>query len=563
MGKKKGKKSGTKQSETTTQVESDVAANSSTVAVKQSAVEESKVNVEVSAPSVTADAGESGEQAVDIKKKLCARCFKPSSSICSKCKSAYYCSRKCQLKDWRLGHKVKCDRIKKGISVSAEASGRQGKQIEAPRLLLEDPKAVIQLFHGSNLSSPGNQALSNGEMAPGRAPLEITARCGLKNIGNTCYINAVLNCLSFTRPLVSMARQKLHSKSCSHSDPSKVCIMCLLESHISTYHESTESFIPREILGNLQSINRDFHMGRQEDANEFTWSMLASMQESLLAALPDRGALDMRSQETTAVHQLFGGHFQSQIRCTKCGAVSNSYEPFVDMSLEILEFTETLQEMLEAFTKHEVMDGKNKYFCNECNDRVPAEKCLAIHDAPNILTVHLKRFRPGVFGKINQSIAFDHELSLYPFMSDERKKELPEGSPLYRLFGMVIHLDMFNISSFGHYVCIVRDSDNNWFVIDDEKVHPIKQSDVLKQNAYMLFYERCPPSTSQFDFPDVPVYDPSGAPLGEQMKVVESKVDDLADGLAGTSLSRHSSTGSSAGGDASPSPCKNGCGFFG
>ena len=72
---------------------------------------------------------------------------------------------------------------------------------------------------------------------------------------------------------------------------------------------------------------------------------------------------------------------------------------------------------------------------SRCGQSVRAQKRLTIHEAPNILTIHvllccspccccvltdrlqLKRFRMGFFGKINKAIAFPYEFSLRPYMS--------------------------------------------------------------------------------------------------------------------------------------------------
>jgi hypothetical protein len=51
------------------------------------------------------------------------------------------------------------------------------------------------------------------------------------------------------------------------------------------------------------------------------------------------------TQETDLVHQLFGGYLRSQLKC-KCGAVSNSFESLLDLSLEINDATDTLEETL-------------------------------------------------------------------------------------------------------------------------------------------------------------------------------------------------------------------------
>ena len=40
--------------------------------------------------------------------KLCASCLRPASLTCTSCRCTLYCSRLCQRKDWRTGHKARC-----------------------------------------------------------------------------------------------------------------------------------------------------------------------------------------------------------------------------------------------------------------------------------------------------------------------------------------------------------------------------------------------------------------------------------------------------------------------
>lgn len=40
----------------------------------------------------------------------------------------------------------------------------------------------------------------------------------------------------------------------------------------------------------------------------------------------------------------------------------------------------------------------------------------------------------------------------------------------YRLYAVVVHVDMLNASFFGHYICYVKDSNGTWYKIDDNKV---------------------------------------------------------------------------------------------
>lgn len=61
---------------------------------------------------------------------------------------------------------------------------------------------------------------------------------------------------------------------------------------------------------------------------------------------------------------------------------------------------------------------------------------------------------------------------------------------LYRLYAVVVHVDMLNASFFGHYICFVKDSNGVWYKIDDRKVKEVDLGKVLTQRAYMLFYCR-------------------------------------------------------------------------
>lgn len=71
----------------------------------------------------------------------------------------------------------------------------------------------------------------------------------------------------------------------------------------------------------------------------------------------------------------------------------------------------------------------------------------------------------GKFGKLSKSIKFPEVLNMTPFMSSTS-----DMSPVYRLYGVVVHLDIMNASFSGHYVCYVKNIQNKWFKIDDSSV---------------------------------------------------------------------------------------------
>ena len=71
----------------------------------------------------------------------------------------------------------------------------------------------------------------------------------------------------------------------------------------------------------------------------------------------------------------------------------------------------------------------------------------------------------GRFGKLNKRVAFPETLNLSPYMS-----EGGDGSDIYKLYAVVVHIDMLNASFFGHYICYIKDFHGNWYRIDDWKV---------------------------------------------------------------------------------------------
>jgi ubiquitin carboxyl-terminal hydrolase 36/42 len=70
----------------------------------------------------------------------------------------------------------------------------------------------------------------------------------------------------------------------------------------------------------------------------------------------------------------------------------------------------------------------------------------------------------GKYGKLNKPIRFPEILDLAPFMSGT------SDLAIYRLYGVVVHLDTMNASYSGHYVCYVKNFQNSWFKIDDSVV---------------------------------------------------------------------------------------------
>ena len=402
---------------------------------------------------------------------------------------------------------------------------------------------------------------------------------GLRNLGNSCFLNSILQALTHTAPLAKLCLARRHTANCALTNAREPCAFCIIERHVCAalaprpergrfgggsrfahggghgaygggawYSSHDEAIAPEEVFGNLRLLARHFVRGRQEDAHELLRLSLEAMDDSCLANCgrpsarrgghrgqssvvfdPETGA---RLAPPTAVERIFQGKFRNLVRCARCGHESKTYDPFLDVSLELPGREDrsshgggygpgylrgsgsargSVESALKNFTEEERLEGENAYRCERCKDLCPATKRLTIHEAPAILVVHLKRF-DHYGGKINSPVDFTERLTLGGHMSEDAE----EAGPAYRLYAMVTHSGV-SVSS-GHYYAFARKptapseddagknhendaiasfygaatnaSDDEWYLCDDSSVRRVNRADVFDEQAYVLFYER-------------------------------------------------------------------------
>ncbi|PIN03069.1 Ubiquitin carboxyl-terminal hydrolase [Handroanthus impetiginosus] len=424
--------------------------------------------------SKSGNMGESGG-GVGESFDCCAVCGLRTKKQCARCKMVKYCSEACQKSHWDSEHKTKCKDLQslykanltkpksalRGWKASLVPVGGSSKSFKQSNKILYPYEDFIKFFNWDK---------------PGYPP------CGLLNCGNSCFANVVLQCLTYTRPLVAYLLEKGHRIECQRDD---WCFLCEFQTHVESASRSVHPFSPMNILSRLPNIGGNLGYGKQEDAHEFMRFAIDTMQSVCLDEFGGEKAVHPSYQETTLIQHIFGGRLQSQVICAECGNVSNQFENMMDLTVEIHGDAGSLEECLDQFTAKEWLHGDNMYKCDGCNAYVMAWKRLTVQRAPNILTIALKRFQSGRFGKLNKRVTFPETLDLRPYMS-----ELEDGNDVYKLYAVIVHVDMLNASFFGHYICYVKDFCGNWYRIDDCKVASVDLDEVLSQGAYMLLYSR-------------------------------------------------------------------------
>ena len=138
-----------------------------------------------------------------------------------------------------------------------------------------------------------------------------------------------------------------------------------------------------------------FRSYRQQDAQEFLRFFL------------DRIAFEQHQ----SVVELFRGSLKSTVTCLSCKTVREKIDPFLDLSLDIPIFRvcvrknrlnrtyETrpldLVDCLKSFTALEMLRSTELYYCTMCQSRERCSKKMEIQQLPQLLVLHLKRFRSG------------------------------------------------------------------------------------------------------------------------------------------------------------------------
>ncbi|XP_033751882.1 ubiquitin carboxyl-terminal hydrolase 44-A-like [Pecten maximus] len=240
----------------------------------------------------------------------------------------------------------------------------------------------------------------------------------------------------------------------------------------------------------------------QQDAQEFLCELLDKVQQELAVV---NGAKDI-------VNDTFQGELVSQVTCLKCKNISETHEPYMDLSLEFPERYQITKknykiaqdmchvtEMLAKFTGIEELEGKI-YSCEKCNkDRrgkspakvvyTEAQKQILVRKLPDVLRLHLKRFRwSGRFHreKILTHAAFDETLDMKPFCEPGKGRN---EDYQYQLQGVVIH----HGKGFGcgHYTsCCWSVEGDSWVDCNDARMRLCQLEDVLLSQAYILVYTK-------------------------------------------------------------------------
>lgn len=338
---------------------------------------------------------------------------------------------------------------------------------------------------------------------------------GLKNLGNTCYMNATLQCLANTVPLALhflSDRYKYDIQSDSHrgtgGNTAHEFKNLLGQMYYNDKSVSPKGF--KSLMGRLFNVYAGYE---QQDAHEFLLNFIDKLHEDLNRAVHRSGAptplasaeeaslsLNARinrfwsqhvDRHLSVISDLFEGLLVSSLTCLACRKSSSSFEVFSCLSLPIPAVrgsVSNLQDCLRLFLETESMSGEAAWDCPCCKQKRKAEKRMIIARLPKILIIQFNRFRCETAWQSKKLQTYVHFPSNSLDMSayvDHSQVETKSRGP-YHLYAFLNH---YGTLATGHYIAYCRTRlGGPWYMYDDASVTEVILSESDKKNAYILFY---------------------------------------------------------------------------
>lgn len=372
-----------------------------------------------------------------------------------------------------------------------------------PTINRETKPATAKVYSKVEIARPSAAKIRNLNPTFGGLGASLT---GLRNMGNTCYMNSILQCLCNTPAMAEYFNNNYYLEDINrynilgHKGEVAEEFGVIMKALWAGLYKCIS---PRDFKVTIGKINDQFAGYDQQDSQELLLFLMDGLHEDLNKAdnrkrykeeendhLDDQTAADLAWSKHKLLNEsiivaLFQGQFKSTVQCLTCHRKSRTFETFMYLSLPLASTSKcSLQDCLRLFSKEEKLTDNNKVFCRHCKAHRDSTKKLEVWKVPPILLVHLKRF--SYEGRWKQKLQTSVDFPLDSLDLAQYVIGPKQNLKKYSLYGVSNH---YGGLDGGHYTAYCKNvHKQRWYKFDDHEVTDISTSSVKSSAAYILFY---------------------------------------------------------------------------
>lgn len=333
---------------------------------------------------------------------------------------------------------------------------------------------------------------------------------GLANLGNTCFMNSAIQCLSHTYEL-SHYLDTVDYKTYLTKKPESLLIVEWDELRRLMWKENC-IISPGGFLTNVQRIaelkDKQIFTGfAQNDLPEFLLFLLecfhTAIQREVVITISgtvkdshDELALscytmmkNMYQKEYSEILDIFYGIHVSMIADMSGTVLKSTPEPFFMLNLPIptlpsgVDRPVNILDCMDAYTLPEHLTGENQWFNEKTKEKQDVLKRILFFSLPKVLILDLKRF-DNRMRKNTTLVNFPLDnLDLSTYVIGYSKDMF-----VYELFGICNHSG--NVMG-GHYTAFVKNANGKWYLFNDTRVQEVGDpTKMITNQAYCLFFRK-------------------------------------------------------------------------
>ncbi|KAL5040001.1 Ubiquitin carboxyl-terminal hydrolase 2, variant 2 [Batrachochytrium dendrobatidis] len=338
---------------------------------------------------------------------------------------------------------------------------------------------------------------------------------GLKNLGNTCFMNSILQCLFSIGKFMAYFESGQYLSHFNLQSSTKGLIAKTFGEFVKNINHADSAgrgniASPLLLKRQIELLAPQFSGYNQHDSQEFLRFLLDGLHEDVNTGRPTKFSYTDEQYDQLTTRQktivswnrykkfnnspicdIFSGQLQSTVTCLECQTTSTTFDTFWDISAPLISSNlhldqdgVTLDQCLDSFFEAEKLDT---YRCGKCKCDTLAIKQLGISRLPSVLVIHLKRFQVLPLTdipsrKLHTMVTFPiHQFTMNAYTSELTSAE-------YDLVAVSNHSGELHG---GHYTSHTRNTDTgHWHLWSDSIGSQCNDLEFTQsRDAYVLFYQ--------------------------------------------------------------------------